>query len=211
MKTPKNKSERSDVGQRHTASTDNGVKPAAQVSLVRPSMRTRRIVQELVSLGRPITGNEFRARYGRHDTLAKIALIPWVRVGRSRDGFVRFTILEDLRDYCARYLLRTQLTPVVEELKRRCHEHRQWCAETQWVTRVSELIRIAEILNFVEEELDKVVDDYTYLGPVCDELHRRRKEYWDSTNRSKWLAQVGNLDQHGELLRWIEAELVRLL
>ena len=63
------------------------------MTFVRPSARIRRIVQQLVSLGRPISGNEFRGRYGRHDTLAKIALIPWVRIERSRDGFFRFTIL----------------------------------------------------------------------------------------------------------------------
>jgi hypothetical protein len=211
METPRNAGQRSDVGRHQTASTDNGVKPATQVSLVRPSARTRFIVQELVSLGRPITGNEFRARYGSHDTLAKIALIPWVRVERSRDGFFHFRILEDLRDYCARYLLRPQLSSIAEELKRRRHEYRQWCEDTQWVTRVTELIRIVEILNFVEEELEKVVDDHAYLAPVRDELHRHRKEYWDSSNRSNWLAEVGSLDQHCELLNWIEVELARLL
>src|SRR5262249_50219783 len=81
-----------------------------QVTFVRPSARIRRIVLELVSLGRPITGNEFRGRYGSPDTLAKIAPIPWGRIERNPDGFFCVTILEELRGYCARYLLRPQLT-----------------------------------------------------------------------------------------------------
>ena len=75
----------------------------------------RQIIEELVNFTRPITGEEFYARYGTHVSLAKIALIPSMRIERSRDGSFSFSVLEDLRAYCAGHQLWPQLAMLVED------------------------------------------------------------------------------------------------
>jgi len=138
-------------------------------------------------------------------------LCPFVKVERSEHGATIHLDQAAFAHY-SRHVLTLILAPIRNELAERRHAYIVALSEArnQWVSDTSKVMSQCKILDWLEEQLEKLPDYYGLLAQLRSEIHQRRKDYWGSKNKSAFYT-AANPDHIAALLDWAQRELEGLV